>query len=60
MKYYSTNILLDFNYTFQYQKEHSLPQKDLCVRLQWDPDHSPSYEKLERRAIQLGLKGQVS
>lgn len=27
------------------------------VRLQWDPDHGPSGEKLERRAIQLGLSG---
>lgn len=29
------------------------------VRLQWDPDHSPSGEALERRAIQLGLRGPV-
>lgn len=29
------------------------------VRLQWDPDHSPSGIKLERRAIQLGLRGQL-
>ncbi|RSZ39808.1 MULTISPECIES: DUF4291 domain-containing protein [unclassified Variovorax] len=29
------------------------------VRLQWDPDHSPSGHKLERRAIQLGLRGRV-
>lgn len=27
------------------------------VRLQWDPDHDPSGAKLERRAIQLGLRG---
>jgi len=27
------------------------------VRLQWDPDHDPSGEKVERRAIQLGLRG---
>jgi Domain of unknown function (DUF4291) len=26
------------------------------VRLQWDPDHSPSGEKLSRRAIQLRLQ----
>jgi len=26
------------------------------VRLQWDPDHDPFGNKLERRAIQLGLK----
>ena len=29
------------------------------VRLQWDPDHGPSGEKLERRAIQLGLRGET-
>lgn len=27
------------------------------VRLQWDPDHSPSGGPLERRAIQIGLRG---
>lgn len=27
------------------------------VRLQWDPDHDPAGTKLERRAIQLGLRG---
>jgi hypothetical protein len=30
-----------------------------CVRLQWDPDHDPTGEKVERRAIQLGLRGDV-
>lgn len=29
------------------------------VRLQWDPDHHPAGEKEERRAIQLGLRGEV-
>ncbi len=27
------------------------------VRLQWDPDHHPGGAKLERRALQLGLRG---
>jgi hypothetical protein len=27
------------------------------VRLQWDPDHHPSGAPLQRRAIQLGLRG---
>lgn len=27
------------------------------VRSQWDPDHDPSGAKMERRAIQLGLRG---
>ncbi|WP_431266085.1 DUF4291 domain-containing protein [Roseateles chitinivorans] len=29
------------------------------VRLQWDPDHAPSGAKLQRRAVQLGLRGKV-
>lgn len=29
------------------------------VRLQWDPDHAPSGAKLERRAVQLGLRGEM-
>ncbi|WP_225976323.1 DUF4291 domain-containing protein [Mucilaginibacter ginsenosidivorax] len=34
-----------------------LDQKE--VRLQWDPDHDPYGNKLQRRAIQLGLKGKM-
>ena len=29
------------------------------VRLQWDPDHDPSGNKQERRAIQQGMKGEI-
>lgn len=29
------------------------------VRLQWDPDHAPGGAKLERRAVQLGLRGEA-
>lgn len=29
------------------------------VRLQWDPDHDPTGAKVERRAVQLGLRGEV-
>ena len=29
------------------------------VRLQWDPDHAPDGSALQRRAIQLGLRGDV-
>lgn len=29
------------------------------VRRQWDPDHDPSGGRLERRAIQLGLRGEA-
>lgn len=33
--------------------------KASSVRLQWDPDHHPNGSKLERRAIQLGLRGEM-
>ncbi|MGM3277403.1 DUF4291 domain-containing protein [Ralstonia sp. 24A2] len=29
------------------------------VRLQWDPDHDPTGRPIERRAIQLGLRGRT-
>ena len=29
------------------------------VRLQWDPDHDPEGNSVARRAIQLGLRGDV-
>lgn len=35
--------------------QHAVATSD--VRLQWDPDHGPLGEKLERRAIQLGIRG---
>jgi len=35
------------------------PDKRTPVRLQWDPDHTPTGEKEERRAIQLGLRDEV-
>jgi hypothetical protein len=33
--------------------------EESSVRLQWDPDHHPSGAKLDRRAIQLGLRDDV-
>lgn len=33
--------------------------RESCVRLQWDPDHEPNGAKLPRRAIQLGLRGEM-
>lgn len=32
---------------------------DSNVRLQWDPDHDPFGNKMERRAIQLGLRNDM-
>jgi hypothetical protein len=44
---------------FATEKEWAQAGKSSCVRLQWDPDHHPAGAKLERRAIQLGLRGEV-
>jgi hypothetical protein len=46
-----------------YEKENTISYEvwqqklqNSSVRLQWDPDHDPHGNKLERRAIQIGLK----
>jgi hypothetical protein len=44
-------------YESQEKWKQELVLKD--VRLQWDPDHDPNGNKLERRAIQLGVKNQA-
>lgn len=42
-------------------RTHGTSGEDFTVRLQWDPDHSPSgTAHPHRRAIQLGLKNVVS
>ena len=41
------------------QKEWKQAVATSLVRLQWDPDRDPSGAKLERRAIQLGLRGEI-
>ena len=35
--------------------QHAVAHSD--VRLQWDPDHDPHGKPLQRRAVQLGLRG---
>lgn len=53
-------VVSSFNpkyYDNQDQWKQELDTKD--VRLQWDPDHDPYGNKLTRRAIQLGLKGNM-
>jgi len=45
------------NYQSQEQWREELNCSD--VRLQWDPDHDPYGNKIERRAIQIGIKGET-
>jgi hypothetical protein len=44
---------------FATEEEWSQAVGRSSVRLQWDPDHDPSGARLERRAIQLGLRDEV-
>ena len=44
-------------YTNRTEWETAMRTSD--VRLQWDPDHHPSGNRLERRAMQLGMKGNI-
>lgn len=44
---------------FKSQEEWKQSLASSEVRLQWDPDHSPTGDKVSRRAIQLGLRGDI-
>jgi hypothetical protein len=44
-------------YTSQEDWKRAVAGSD--VRLQWDPDHGPSGNPVERRAVQLGLRGNI-
>ena len=39
------------------QTENNIDGNLVTVRLQWDPNHNPYGEKEQRRAVQLGLRG---
>lgn len=45
--------------TFSDREDWQKAVQSSSVRLQWDPDHDPCGNKLERRAIQLGLRGKI-
>lgn len=47
------------NEIYQTHEQWNNDLKNSEVRLQWDPDHDPFGNKLNRRAIQLGLKGNI-
>jgi len=53
-------VISSFNrdfYNTQEEWQADLDNKE--VRLQWDPDHDPHGRKLTRRAMQIGMKGDV-
>jgi Domain of unknown function (DUF4291) len=45
---------------YEDQADWNRAVKNSDVRLQWDPDHSPTGDKLTRRAIQLGLQDETA
>jgi hypothetical protein len=45
------------HHTYATRKDWEEDVKKSQVRLQWDPDHDPYGNKQERKAIQLGLRG---
>ena len=40
------------------KEEWQAAVKNSNIRLQWDPDHGPYGNKLERRAVQIGIRNQ--
>jgi hypothetical protein len=56
-KYLGNAVYSSYNERLGISKEEWQDQiKESSVRLQWDPDHDPFGKKLERRAIQIGLR----
>ena len=47
----------DHRYADRKAWQHDVKRSD--VRLQWDPDHDPHGKPVQRRAVQLGLRGGV-
>ncbi|MET0355460.1 MAG: DUF4291 domain-containing protein [Cellvibrio sp.] len=45
--------------SFTTRDEWQIAIAESDVRLQWDPDHDPQGNPVERRAIQLGLRGDI-
>lgn len=55
--YLKNAVYSSYNEKLEISREEWQNQvKESSVRLQWDPDHDPFGNKLERRAIQIGLR----
>ncbi|KLT69531.1 MULTISPECIES: DUF4291 domain-containing protein [Flavobacterium] len=56
-KYLQNAVYSSYDTSFELSYEEWKSEvKTSSVRLQWDPDHNPYGEKLERRAVQIGLR----
>ncbi|HEX7868789.1 MAG TPA: DUF4291 domain-containing protein [Chryseobacterium sp.] len=59
-KYLENAVYSSYNERLELSKEEWQNQvKESSARLQWDPDHDPFGNKLERRAIQIGLRNDL-
>ncbi|MEM7161800.1 MAG: DUF4291 domain-containing protein [Bacteroidota bacterium] len=59
-KYVNNTVYSTFNeerYSSREQWQEAV--KTSSIRLQWDPDHDPYGEKLDRKAIQIGLRNEM-
>ncbi len=58
-RYLSQAVYSNFQADLYESKEHWQEEvANSSIRLQWDPDHDPYGAKLERRAIQLGIRNE--
>ena len=58
-RYLSKAVYSNYQEDLYESKEHWQEEvKSSSIRLQWDPDHDPYGGKLERRAIQLGIRNE--
>ncbi|WP_294212509.1 DUF4291 domain-containing protein [uncultured Chryseobacterium sp.] len=59
-KYLENAVYSDYNDRLAISGEEWQNQiRESSARLQWDPDHDPSGAKLDRRAIQIGLRNNL-
>jgi len=60
-KYLANAVYSSYNESMEISREEwENAVKESSVRLQWDPDHDPFGKKLERRAIQIGLRNEFA
>lgn len=60
-KYFENAVYSSYDEKLGVSREEWQNQvKESSVRLQWDPDHDPFGQKMERRAIQIGLRNEFT
>lgn len=58
-RYLSQAVWSSYNASiYESHEEWKEVVKSSSIRLQWDPDHDPYGKKLERRAIQIGIRNE--